>query len=342
MIARTSLLGVLAATLAAGLLAPAPVRAQKATADATQCSVRGLAQLPIDLPIYDKSEAGTPIARFTGGESALAASDFFAGGGKRVQVQTGTGKGSFRIAGWAEAAKIPVFTSRRISVVPGHLYIAPYQSVEVQSGSSNRLKLKKRVFSSIQQTFSAWTDCSGLTFDSKSPPAYAPSGHARGYVLKRDSVELYDDYQAERSLVTVLNKSADSEGVLLWSEEQKGGWVHVEYHGDVIIDAWARSRDLKALPRGETMDVQRGAVTKRSAPKLKLAEKPTLVTTTKEVPIRTGARDDAPVIGRIEADTETYVLDTIAGWSSVLPKALNVAPYGDGQFWVKSSDLTSK
>jgi hypothetical protein len=113
----------------------------------------------------------------------------------------------------------------------------------------------------------------------------------------------------------------------------------VEYHGDVEIRGWALARQLKALPRGETMDIQHGPVSKRQPPQLALASKPELIKTTAEVPIRSGAGDDKPVIGRIESGTETYVLDTVAGWASVLPKSLNVAPYGDHQFWVKASDL---
>jgi hypothetical protein len=33
------------------------------------------------------------------------------------------------------------------------------------------------------------------------------------------------------------------------------------------------------------------------------------------------------------------VLDTVAGWASVLPKALSVAPSGSNQFWVRGKDL---
>ena len=51
------------------------------------------------------------------------------------------------------------------------------------------------------------------------------------------------------------------------------------------------------------------------------------------------AGDSNPVVGRIEANTETYVLDIVAGWASVLPKSLNVTPHGDYQFWVKASEL---
>lgn len=323
-----------------GLTAPATAEdTAAAPATSTACNLSGIVQMPVNLAIYDKDDGGSPIARFSGGDTALAASDFFSSGGKRAQVRTGTGTGSFRIAGWVDASKIPVFTANRIPIVSGHLWIAAHRKVDVSSGSGAKLRIKKKVHSPMSQTFSAWAPCSSLTLDEKTPSGFTPPGHARGYVLKKDQLEVYDDYKNDRNLVTVINKAAGSTGVLLWSEERKGAWVHLIFHGDVIVSGWARARDLKALPKGETMDIQHGPVTKRQPPQLKLADTPKLIKTTKEVPIRTGAKEDAPVIGRIEADTETYVLDQIAGWASVLPKSLNVAPWGDGHFWVKASDL---
>ena len=35
-------------------------------------------------------------------------------------------------------------------------------------------------------------------------------------------------------------------GILLSSTERREDWVRVEYHGEVVIDAWARARDLQA------------------------------------------------------------------------------------------------
>jgi hypothetical protein len=128
---------------------------------------------------------------------------------------------------------------------------------------------------------------------------------------------------------------------LLWGIERHGGWVHVVYHADVIIDAWAPAKELHPLPPGETMDQQAGSVTQPGSPRLAPAASMQLVKTSKAVRIRLNAKDDDPTIGYIEPDTDTYVVDTMAGWSSVIPKALNVLPYGDGHFWVKSSDLGS-
>ena len=72
---------------------------------------------------------------------------------------------------------------------------------------------------------------------------------------------------------------------------------------------------------------------------LGLATTPREVRASKDVTIRDSASTSGKAIGTIESGAEVYVLDIVAGWASVLPKALNVAPDGDGQFWAKASDL---
>jgi hypothetical protein len=331
-----SLSVVLVATGLWAVSAAEPARAQSST---NLCTVRGVPVMPFGLSIYDQARGGTPIARFTGASTALAASDFFAQRGKRAQVRTGTGTGSFRIAGWVDADDVPIFTKEKVPVVSGHLWIAADRQVSVTSAGRAKLRIERKASSPIQQTFTTWASCSSLHLTERSPSGHTVPGHARGYVVKRDSVELFDDADADRKSVTVLRRDPSSTGILLWSERKRGEWVNVEYHGDVILDAWARAAQLSALPPGETMDQQRPPSVRRSAPRLKLAETPRVVRTTKELPIRVGASDTAKVIGRVEAGTETYVLDIVAGWASVLPKSLHVAPHGDGQFWVKADDL---
>lgn len=315
-----------------------PAQAEEATGTKANCTLSGTVQMPVDLPIYDKADGDNAIARFTGSDTALVATDFFTGGGKRVRVQTGTGSGGFRIDGFVEASKVPVATRANIAVIAHHLWIAPQREVSVSSAGLGKLRIKRVVKRPFSQTFTAWASCGDLGLGTKTAGGWSPPGDARGYVAKKD-VELYDSHESDRSLVTILTPSADSNGILLWSTERRGGWVHLIHHSDVVIDAWARTRDLKALPKGETMDQAVGSVTKRNPPQLKLAANPKVVTSSKAVPVRSGASEKSPVIGEIETGAEVYVLDIVAGWASVLPKSLNVAPHGDGSFWAKASDL---
>jgi len=322
---------------AAQTLGEKPAQADGATTQST-CTLSGTAQMPVNEVIYDKSDGGSAIARFTGSDTPLVATDFFFGNGKRVRVQTGTGSGGFRIDGWVDASKVPVQTRNNITIISDHLWLAPQREVSVQSAAPGKLRIKRVVKTPFSQTFTAWASCGDLGLGTKVAAGWTPPGDARGYVAKKD-VELWSSNESDKSLVTILTPNEYSNGILLWSTERKGGWVHVMHHSDVVIDAWARSRDLKALPRGETMDQPAGTSTRRNPPQLKLAANPKTATATKDVPIRSNASEKAPVIGTIETGAEVYVLDIVAGWASVLPKSLNVAPHGDGSFWAKASEL---
>lgn len=328
----------LAGLAALTVLGPSRARADDPAAASTICTLSGTAQMPVDLTIYDKSDGGKAIAKFTGADTPLVASDFFTGTDKRAKVVTSTGSGSFRIEGWVDASKVPVFTKSKVAVTANHVWIAPEREVGVVGAGTGKLRVKREVKSPFAQTFTAWADCSALGLTQRTPAGWSPPGDARGYVAKKD-VELYSSADDGRSLVTILTPVESSNGILLWSTEKRGGWVHVEHHSDVIIDAWARTRDLSALPKGETMDQQAGSTTKRNAPQLKLAANPRVVSATRDVRIRAAASDKGAVIGMIEAGAEVYVLDIVAGWASVVPKKLNVMPHGSDSFWARASEL---
>jgi hypothetical protein len=125
---------------------------------------------------------------------------------------------------------------------------------------------------------------------------------------------------------------------LFFSTEESGAWVRVEYHGEVVVDAWAKKSDLEALARGETMDQLATPPFVRGPARLALPNAPRVVKAPREIPLRAVAKDGEP-IGVIGAGAETVVLDVVAGWVSVLPKALDVVPVENGQFWVKKEEL---
>ena len=58
----------------------------------------------------------------------------------------------------------------------------------------------------------------------------------------------------------------------------------------------------------------------------------TWVKALRDVPIRLSTLDGAKPVGAIEGGGEVYVMETIVGWSSVLPRALNLLPGGDRSF----------
>lgn len=334
---RSALAAVVALGVAAAWPAAPSARAEVNSGSGSQCALSGMPVMPYNLDVYDQASGGSVIARFTGGQTALAASDFPASTGGRARVRTGTGTGSFRIAGYVDASRIPVFTAQDVAIVPAHLWIAQERRVRVTGASPGKLQVELSVSAPIQQTFTAHAPCSELTLTQQTAPGWTVPGHARGYVVKRDEARMYAAPGGD--LVTVLHRAPASTGILLWSRERRGAWVRVEYHGDIRLDAWARAAELHALPPGETMDQMRGPVLQHGSPRLQLAQKPQVVRTTKQVPLRTTTSDSAPVIGLIEAGTDTYVLEVVAGWANVLPRALNIAPAAGGEFWVKAADL---
>jgi hypothetical protein len=136
-----------------------------------------------------------------------------------------------------------------------------------------------------------------------------------------------------------VQRAPSTDSVRFFSSEQRGGFVHIEYGGEIGIDAWAKASDLQAMPRGETSDVPPGSYTLTSPPQLQLEKTPRIVTTQREVPLRVAARDAEAPVGVIEPATEVYVMDTVAGWANVLPKSLHVLPADNLSFWVKAVDL---
>ena len=329
---RSSLFGptCVIAFLAAG---SATSRAEDA---AQSCVIRGEAAMPSTLSIYDKPQGGRSIARFTGGKTPIVASNFSTSAG-RVAVETGTGSGGFRIKGFVESGQLPLYTTKTVPVVANHVWIGTQQQVSAVGTTPGRLKVKRTARAPLSGSYTGSAACNAFTFTPGVPPGWNVPGHARGYVVKQSSVELYDAPNGKP--IQTLSRSSEGGGILLFSTEQRDAWVHVEYHDDIVLEAWAKKGELHELPPGETMDYQRGPTSQRGLPRLAVQEAVRTVRTRQEIPIRTEPKESAPVVGRIEPDTETMVMDIVAGWTSVLPKSLHVAPAEGEQFWVPSNKL---
>jgi hypothetical protein len=300
-----------------------------------RCALSGRAQLPLNTPLQGPD--GRAIARFSGADAALGVSELTLSARPRARVETGAPRGSFRLRGWVDASKLPLYTAARVAIAEGHLWIGERRPVSVVGVASDKLKIQKVAAPPLEQTFTAWTTCAGLTLEPGTPPGWSPPGDARGYALHKDALELYASPQG--SAVGVLYKAPGAGAVLFFGSEQSAGWVRVERHGDVSVNAWAKASELTALPRGETLDQLATLPSLRGPARLALPSEPRVVRTTREVPLRAAAKETEPLLGVIGADTETYVIDVMAGWVSVLPKAMDVMPVEGGQFWVKKTDL---
>ncbi|MCC6216394.1 MAG: hypothetical protein IT376_16150 [Polyangiaceae bacterium] len=329
---------VLAAAAGALAASSAPARAEDAPVEVSSCVIQGKTTPPANLEIFAQPAGGKPIARFSGAQSFAALSEMSARLlDRRARVKTSNGAGGFRIDGYVDATQLGAFTKSLVPSIPGHVWIGQGREVRLVGADAGGVKIEKKLTTPMGQTFSGRATCEGLTLDPQIPPGAEVPGNARGYVAK-ESFDLFPEPSKDATAVLTLYPSTDA-GILFWSERRQGNWVHLHYSGEVTIEGWARAKDLKPLPRGETMDYAVGGIRKRDGARLALAEEPRVVTAPKDVPIRGQSSETAPVLGVIESGTETYVTQVVAGWASVLPKSLHVVPPADQHFWVSAKDL---
>lgn len=306
--------------------------ARTARAD-DSCKLQGEVVVPRTVSMYDAPTGGQEIAHFTGGKVGIAITTFPDTSGGRAVVET-TG---FRVKGFVRARDLPVYTTRSVPVYAGHVWIGDGQKVSVVGASPGKLRVEKSMTWPVAGIYQGWAPCDALTLSERIPSGWTPPGGARGWVGKGDHVDLYSGPRGD--VVTGLDRAGDGPGILLWGTEREGAWIHVEHHGDVTIDAWARAQDLAPLPPGETMDQLAPARSVAGTPKIQVQGQSKVVRVAAPVVLRTAASDAAGVLGGIDAGVEVLVLDVVAGWASVIPKNLALSPAGSNQFWVKGKDL---
>jgi hypothetical protein len=331
----------LVAVLGASRAASDPPKAARAgSAEATLsagCRLQGSASPRANAPIEDAQ--GRLLARFSGAPTLLVADSFPSRAGGRVRVTTGTGKGSFRVQGFTPVAEIPLYSMAPIAVSPGHVWIAAGKSLAYLSSGRNALRIEKRVAVPFDQSFRAWAPCASIAFEPPALPSSTPGGIAQSYVIRRSRLELLGEPRRPEARLLTLLPSPQPPQALFSGREQRGEWVRVEHQGELIIDAWARAVDLQALPRGQGLDRLAPQSVSPVSARLAVQGEPRVVRAVREVPFRARADDSEAPLGVIEAEAEAFVLEVVGGWVSVMPKALEVVPRPDGQFWVRAEEL---
>jgi hypothetical protein len=136
-----------------------------------------------------------------------------------------------------------------------------------------------------------------------------------------------------------LNRAADGPGIVFWGGDSSDGFVHVEHHGDLVIDAWARLRDLSALPPGDTADGVAPVATQSVVPKPQLQGRARVVRATSSVELRATPTEAAVVIGGIDPGVDVVVVDVVGTWARVMPVTFAIAPTAPAEFWVHTRDL---
>lgn len=65
---------------------------------------------------------------------------------------------------------------------------------------------------------------------------------------------------------------------------------------------------------------------------------PRIARAPKDIPIRLRRTETESPIGYIESGAEFYVLETVAGWTNVLPTKVYVLPSETNGFWIPASE----
>ncbi len=330
---------VAVAILASSFPGTAPAAPEEAAAGSgTDCAVKGKGIVEKGVYIYSAKEGGTAIAGFATQEVNLEISDIPADPSSgRAKVKTGKGSGTLRIDGWIDATKIPLSARGDVAVVPSHVWIGRGEQVKLKSASPGKLTVETTI-TATQQKLKAKAGCSEFAVGRvKTDEFQIPSG-TKKFVLKKTSVDLYDDPSGS-NVFTLEVPSAES-GVLLYSSEAKGGFIRVQHGGAIVIDAWAKSGDLKLFPKGEMLDsLGSGSMVSISPAKLKVDGTTKEVKVSKDVPLRLSANEAVKPIGVVEDGADLIVVDSVGEWSRVFPKTLEIIPPDGKDFWVKTKDL---
>ena len=337
---RTILLASIVSSAIYSVLAQAAQPAQVGSAQPlvsanmpAECQLSGSPSIALDVPVFAKEKGDAKVGRFTGMSSGLTIVELPDSNSRRIHVVTGKGRGGFAIDGWVKGDALPMYATANLPIVPGHVWIQAGQRVEYEGRQSNQVRVQRTTTNPFSQTFVATANCSSLSLVAINTPPQEVPRFARGYSLDHSELLVSSEPQGESTFKLIRSSSSGS--VFLYGMEKKDDFIKIRYFGVVGIDAWAKLSDLRQLPKGERVDEYIPSPQTDTA-RLRIVESGRIVTVSERVQVRLRPSPDAPVVGEIEPATETQVLDVAAGWASVLPKGLNVAPPAEQQFWVEA------
>jgi hypothetical protein len=325
-------------------LSAATARADEPKATATaagvtgaQCSFKGTIPGPKDTTLFDARTGGRSIGKLTGALVPLIMTDLESNPQSgRAKVVTSTGGGSLRIEGFMAPSGFTFYSEKDIPIVASHVWLAQGHKVKPTQAAANQLTAELTIAGSTGQTVHATAPCDSFSIAKTVTQAVTVPPNGRGYMTKSTSVELYD--APNGTVIFTLSMSAGT-GQLFWSTESRAGFVHALARGDLAIDAWVKLRDLEPLKKGEMMDDLAPGQTVVTGAQLALEKPPAVVKATKEIQVRAKRDAKDPIIGVIEVDAEIYLMETMAGWTNVLPKSLGVMPADDTLgFWIPSGE----
>lgn len=298
------------------------------------CSLKGTAQLKRNVELSSASSSGEPIARFTGQPVEL-----------ELQVPAKTAPrfglrtlGGFRLDGFIEPHEVPAYAAKNITVVADHVWIGAARRVQLAGVDGTQVSVELLAGSPIDQRVKAKAGCDELSIDFPSVKHQEVPGHARGFLVKKAPLELRGS--AGGPVVFTFTSESIKDSLLFWSTERAGGQVRVRLLSDLVIDGWVAATDLSALKEGEMMDALGPGTPQLSKPQLMMQGEPRKVEVSREVVLRSKPEDKGAQIGSIAPGTRVLIIETVLGWSNVVPESLVVMPPEGKGIWAKTAELT--
>jgi hypothetical protein len=301
------------------------------------CTLKGTFPVARGTAIFDAASAGRTLATFTGAYQGFTITELPADpSNARARIATSAGAPSLRVEGWIAPGAMAFFTTRDLPVVPGHVWISDAQRVRLVQAGPGSLGVELSLPGTSGQSVRATAPCDGVAVSPGTPTPMSVPGDGRGFLSKTATIDLFGE---PGGAVVFTLRGAEGTAQLFWSNEARAGFVHVKMRGSLTIDAWARQRDLEPLKKGEMMDQFIPPVTSVAAATLKLDGAPRLVKADKDMAVRAKREEKDKPIGMVEAGAEIFVLETMLGFTNVLPKNLGLFPGEDGGFWVPSAEV---
>jgi hypothetical protein len=300
------------------------------------CVLKGTSPVAKSTQLFNAAAGGRVIASFTGNYAPMALSEIPADpANARAKLVTSTGAPSLRLEGYVKTTAVPVFTARDIPVVAGTVWISNAHKVQLVGAAPSSLAVELTVAGTRNQTVRGSTTCDALALQRGTPTPMDVPGNARGYLTRASSIDIHGQPGGD---VRFTLQMIEGSSQLFWSTEAREGFVHVQLRADLTIDGWIRSRDLDPLKKGEMMDQYIPPQTQVVGAQLAIDKPPRLAKAATEIAVRARRDEKEKPIGAVEPGAEIYVMETVAGWTNVLPKSLYVVPPDDGGFWIPASE----
>lgn len=301
------------------------------------CLIKGTYPAAKGAKVFDQTTGGDIIATLSGAYLPMTLSEIpFDPSTFRARLATSTGAGNVRIDGYVSVSDWPLFTTTDISVQGATIWISAAQKVKIVRATANSITVEMPIGGTLNQTVRVTAPCEAFSLAKGKPQPLEFPSQGRSYMTKKQKVDLYEEPNGK--VVFTLNMM-EGTGQLFWGEKIRQGFVHVLSRNDLTIDAWVPLRELEAIKKGEMTDQYTPEAAPVAGAALTFDKPPPVAKAIQPIPIRAKRDDKAKPVGMIEPDAEFYVLETVAGWTNIMPKHLGVLPPDDGGFWIPATEV---